>query len=71
MAAAKPKSYIVCSEDGSWHYAPITTDDPVSAVELSDNEWNSGDNNSTVYSVYELVSDKPVLLRPRIKLTPA
>jgi hypothetical protein len=71
MATAKAKTYLVCSSDGSWHHEPILTDDPESAVELSDTEWNNGEYMDTVYKVYELVSDKPVELRPRIRLTPA
>lgn len=72
MAANTKRSFIVASEQGDWHYAPVEAESPEEAVRLSDEEAETaeGVSNGTEFFVYELVSVNPAIIRAKVQLAP-
>ncbi len=66
--AAKEKSYVVASDDGSWHYLPVEASSPEDAVRQAEPEAETAGHLSSEYYVYELVSKDPTIILTKVQL---
>jgi len=67
MAASK-KTYLVASDDGSWHYSPTVAETPEEAIFNSESEAGTVEQLGVTYLVYELATPNPVTVDTKVQL---
>jgi hypothetical protein len=67
-ASSNKTTYLVASDDGTWHYSPTVAESPEEAVRNSEPESETQAQLDVSYAVYELVSPTPTVIDTKVAL---